>query len=359
VERALDAGAIVGAEGADTLDDVRQLRAPERLASERGAAADEARLGDAAEVEHDLEQLVGPPELREALPEPGREDREKLGEVVVGWRKSDRLCRLRRFHRFHGRGGVPGARRILSQRLRRPAPSLRIMRAMRRPAPLALACLLTLAVPAAAHGDERLRYRWSLRGFVGALASLFVPGGGDGQLSLVRGPNGVERGELLVTSTESRSGEYFRYGSEWEGESGRMLRAWSDLFWRGERKSKEESIRADGVIDVVFGIHTLRRDPPEVARRLEIWSDGRLYPVLVVPGERETRRLRGREVGVRRYSVRGLQVPGRRVWRGELELWIADDEEATPVEILVSRRGARVLLQLVEEPHSAEGGNSP
>jgi hypothetical protein len=95
------------------------------------------------------------------------------------------------------------------------------------------------------------------------------------------------RGELLVTSTKSDRGDYFRYGSEWESASGRTLRAWSDLLWRGEQKSKRSEVDQAGVIDIVSGIQLLRRDPPAAARRLEIWSDGRLYPVVVLPRGRE------------------------------------------------------------------------
>jgi Protein of unknown function (DUF3108) len=192
--------------------------------------------------------------------------------------------------------------------------------------------------------EETLIYRWHLSGFVGVLASIFVPSGGEGKLSVVRLPDGHLQSELVVTSSQSEKGDSFLYGAEWDPVSGRTVRAWSDLVWRGERKSKKDEVDKTGVIDVVSGIYTLRRDPPTVARRLEIWSDGRLYPVLVIPRESETRTLEGREVNVRHLSVRGLSIPDRRLWKGALDLWIADDPAATPVEIMVSRTGAHVRL---------------
>ena len=100
------------------------------------------------------------------------------------------------------------------------------------------------------------------------------------------------------------------------------------------------------VIDVASGILTLRHDPPTLPRRLEIWSDGRLYPVVVMPLERERRRLQGREVVARRYSIQGVVVPGQRRWKGRLDLWLADDGIATPVEIVVDRGFASVQLLL-------------
>jgi hypothetical protein len=201
------------------------------------------------------------------------------------------------------------------------------------------------AVPAA---EETLRYRWKLDGFVGSLASLFVPSGGEGALSLSRLPNGHLKSELLVTASERAKGDYFRYGSEWQPASGETVRAWSDLVWRGERKSKQAEVDQPGVIDVVSGIQLLRRQPPTAARRMEIWSDGRLYPVLVLPRGTERRRLEGRDVLARHLTVRGLKIPGRKVWQGELELWIADDEAATPLEIAVVRKGARVRLSFLD-----------
>lgn len=240
------------------------------------------------------------------------------------------------------------------------------MRALRIAAVL---LLCSVSGPGPAHADETLRYRWKLSGFAGALASLFVPGGGEGVLSFVPlADQRIVRGELLVTSKESDKGDYFRYGSEWTAPDGPTLRAWSDLVWRGEAKSKRSDVEQPGVIDIVSGIHILRHNPPAAPRRMEIWSDGRLYPVLVLPRGVEKRRLEGREVQARHLEVLGLKVADRKQWKGDLHLWIADDEQATPVEIQVERKGVRVRLEFVDRgtdappagppapPESPEGG---
>ncbi|HEX9799299.1 MAG TPA: DUF3108 domain-containing protein [Thermoanaerobaculia bacterium] len=226
----------------------------------------------------------------------------------------------------------------------------------RAAAALPLVAWLFAASPASA--GESFHYRWSLRGFLGTLASLFVPGQGEGLLTVEQLPGGRERSELRVTSTESDAGEYFVYGSEWDPAGRRTLRAWSDLVWRGEKKAKQAELADDNVLDIVAAIQLLRRERPEYALRLEIWSDGRLYPVVVLPRERERRRLAGREVEARHFSVHGVSLPGRRLWKGELDLWIAGDVVATPVEIVVARRGARVRLQLVETPTLAPAAPS-
>jgi hypothetical protein len=213
------------------------------------------------------------------------------------------------------------------------------------PGTLWLCLALLAASPAAA--EERLEYRWKLDGFVGAVAGLFFPSKGEGSLSRETLPNGRWKSELLITS-EARDGEFFRYGAELEPASLTTVRAWSASHWRGKSKAKESAVEAAGVIDIVSGIQVLRQDPPALPRPMEIWSDGRLYPVLVVPHGTGRRTLEGREVAVRHYVIRGIERPGRKLWKGGLELWLADDAAATPVEIVVTRSAARVRLELVE-----------
>ena len=49
------------------------------------------------------------------------------------------------------------------------------------------------------------------------------------------------------------------------------------------------------------------------------------------------------------FAIRGAEVEGQRLWKGKLDLCLANDEAATPVEISILRRGARIQLELVEE----------
>jgi hypothetical protein len=197
-----------------------------------------------------------------------------------------------------------------------------------------LATLVGLALlgPATARAvteDETLLYRWRLDGFLGSVAAIFVPGGGEGELTLRHLPGGRVRSELTITAPE-RS-DFFRYGAEWEPASGTTVRAWSSQLWRGEPKSKQAEVGQTGVIDIATAVHALRRDP-----------------VLVYPRGPERRRIGSETIATHHYAVRAVEVPGRRLWKGELDLWLADDPFATPVEILVSRSSARVRLELVE-----------
>jgi hypothetical protein len=194
--------------------------------------------------------------------------------------------------------------------------------------------------------EEAFQYRWQLRNFIGSLAGLFLPNQGEGSLTFKRDGNGRLMSELTITST-SAQGEYFRYGSEVDTRTLQPIRAWSAYSWRGETKTKSAPIEQEGVLDVASGIYSIRQDPPDKARRMEIWSDGKIYPVVVIPLGNESRKMRdGKKVAVRHYSIRGIDVPGRRKWKGKLDLWLTRDAVATPVEILISRNLADVHMEL-------------
>lgn len=222
---------------------------------------------------------------------------------------------------------------------------------------LAAALGLLLMVPAAAVAqqartpDEEFQYHWQLRNFVGNLAGLFLPNQGEGLLTFKSDKNGRMRSELTITSNSTRNGEYFRYGSEVDTRTLQPIRAWSAYSWRGETKSKSSEIDQDGVLDVASGIYSIRQDPPTKTRRMEIWSDGKVYPVVVIPLGNETRKLRdGKKIDVRHFSIRGINVPNRRRWKGKLDLWLARDAAATPVEIVISRNLADVHMELKSLP---------
>lgn len=226
--------------------------------------------------------------------------------------------------------------------------------------PLLAALLLAAAALAPAHAvqalpaDEEFRYRWQLSNFVGSLAGLFLPNQGEGELSFKAEGNGQLRSELLITSKEGGAGEYWRYGSVIDTQRLQPIRAWSSYLFRGKTKSKSSEIEEQGIMDVVSGIYSIRRDPPTQPRNMEIWSDGRVYPVVVVPVGLERRTLPGgRSVAARHFSIRSRPVKGsgrdgeRKKWKGKLDLWLTPDAAAVPVEIHISRNLADVRLQLL------------
>lgn len=213
-------------------------------------------------------------------------------------------------------------------------------------AALAFSALPALAAEAA---PEELHYRWNLGRLLGRVAGIFLPSEGDGVMTLKRA-NGDYVTELLITSEHSRDGEFWRYGSQIDPASGFAERAWSSYRWRGEAKSKQDDLGGDAVMDVVSGIYAIRRDPPTAARHMEIWSDGKVYPVVVIPKGEERRTVDGTSVATRHYTIRGYKTRDGRYWKGTLELWLAKDAAATPVEIHITRDLAALQLRLQELP---------
>lgn len=197
--------------------------------------------------------------------------------------------------------------------------------------------------------NEEFRYRWQLRNFMGAVAGLFLPNQGEGSLTFMR-TNGHLRSELTITSPQSKQQGYFRYGSEIDVRTLQPIRAWSSYSWRGESKSKNEPVDKEGVLDVAAGIYAIRSDPPTKSRKMQIWSDGKIYPVVVIPMGLETRQLPHGKVQARHYSIRGVNLRGQRKWKGKLDIWLATDEANTPVEILISRNMADVRMELMSRP---------
>jgi hypothetical protein len=199
---------------------------------------------------------------------------------------------------------------------------------------------------------ERLDYRWRLQGAAGALAGLFFPRRGEGMLREGILPDGKHRSDLLITSKDSGKGEFWSYGAEFEPATSNTRRAWSSYVFRGKRQAKSQNIDEHGITDITAGIHRLRRERPRTAVRQRIWSDGKVYNVNVTPlGSENLVLLKGSARPLTdRYAIEGVAGPGERLWKGRIELWLARDERATPLQILIERGWASVLLQLEDPP---------
>ncbi len=193
-------------------------------------------------------------------------------------------------------------------------------------------------------------YRWDLAGLGGAVAGLFFPDEGDGVLSFELSEDGEMRNELSITAEKTEDGEHFTYGSRIDAATGHSVEAWSSYRWRGRTKSKRQDVEEPAVVDIVSGIYAIRLDPSAERRRLEVWSDGKLYPVEVVPRGRGFRTVAHQKIEASRFVIRGLQVPDRRRWKGKVEVWLSVDGKATPVEIRISRSFATVRLRLQSLP---------
>ena len=198
-------------------------------------------------------------------------------------------------------------------------------------------------------GDEMLVYRWRVEGVKGLILRLVAPGRGEGSLTTVLNEQGQFETELHMSAEQRRQGDFWRYGSSVDPVARRSLKAWTAQKIGDKRKSSEADLEDDDVIDLASGILLVRRDPPKQRRRMRIWSNGKLYPVVIEPLGTDRAEFRGRLTTVRRYAISGYRVPGEREWKGGLELHLADDASATPVEMHVLNKGVHARLRLDEE----------
>ncbi|MEZ5331695.1 MAG: hypothetical protein R2991_06505 [Thermoanaerobaculia bacterium] len=207
-------------------------------------------------------------------------------------------------------------------------------------------------------GGETLVYEWSLGGFLGKLAAAIVPGHGDGALATRPVDEGLEL-ELLITSPHSEKGDFWRYSAVIDRESGRTLRAESSYRFRGKSKEKEADLSEMDVIDVASGIHWIRKTRPQEAADLSIWSDGKVYPVVVESRGWQQRSVDGHTHNLEWFSVRAREVEGEPEWKGSLDLYLSPGEDAEPLEIVVDRKWARVRLELVDETTATNSPSRP
>jgi hypothetical protein len=232
-----------------------------------------------------------------------------------------------------------------------------------------LLLLAALALPAAARAaepspstppaSEEFHYRWALHNFLGTIAGLFLPNHGEGELTFKTTESGHLKSERMITSREA-GGDYWRYGAEIDPARLQPIRAWSSYAWRGKSKSESQEITQQGVIDIVSAIYSIRNDPPEKPRRVDIWSDDKVYPVLIMPRGSERRTLPAGAVDTRHYAIRGIDSgAGRRQWKGKVDLWLATDPAATPVVIQISRSLADVRLELTSLPKPVQAAARP
>jgi hypothetical protein len=235
---------------------------------------------------------------------------------------------------------------------------------LRRTAAGALAAALLAAWTPVAGATEELFYGWELKGMGGAILGLFFPDSGDALLRTEAGPGELSHTVLELTSPR-REGEFYRYGSEIDAD-GLPVRVWSSYQFRGKSKSRERDIADEEVLDFASAIQMLRRERPAGERWIRLWSDGREYPLVVVPSDEEPVDCDGRTWTARRYVIEGRKVEGEKLWKGRFQIWLADDAEATPVRIVGEKGMLTVRLELdqvsrdgvfVEDPASRADAN--
>ena len=196
-------------------------------------------------------------------------------------------------------------------------------------------------------GGEAVRMRWKFTGFLGFLASLFVPSSGNALLTTVPDKDGTLGIELLLTAPK-REGEYFIYGAQIDQETGSTVAVWNRQSFRGKKKEKHTEIEQPRVIDYASAIYHLRWSAPERPTLITIWDRGKTYAAEIKPLGTKRRKIGGKKIEVRGYAVRGVKMEGSDSFDDKIFLYFARDSQSTPVEIVAKRGVLRVRMQMVE-----------
>lgn len=223
---------------------------------------------------------------------------------------------------------------------------------------------------ATAPSTEQYSYSWRLRGALSWIARLAFPTSGVGELRNVRTSSSAMESQLLITSTGSKEG-YYVYKSEIDPSLQRTLMSYHGYSWGGktrkertifdynrkialireeepdEVENREKPLSGPNMRDVLTGIHYLRENADRINApfRADIYSDGKMYPVVFKPTERATYKFNGRQIPARTFLV--TAAPGStKKWPGGLKLWLSDDARNMPLRIEIQRGLASLQLDL-------------
>lgn len=248
---------------------------------------------------------------------------------------------------------------------------------MRKPA-IFLILLAIVATPelraggiCATPGTEQFRYSWKLRGGLAWIAGgLRFPTRGTGELKTVYATNGSIDSQLRITD-RGGDGFYLYHSLIDENNNNRTLQTYHGYSWgnkshseqtkfdyvKGQARIHEESaesienrvkkLPSSELRDVLTGIHYLRTNAATLRApmRTDIYSDGKLYPVVFKPAGRERIEIRNEKVTAHAYVIAAAPHALRK-WPGAVKVWLSADERRIPLRIELQRNLATLRLDL-------------
>lgn len=228
--------------------------------------------------------------------------------------------------------------------------------------------------PCSSRDTEEFNYSWRLRGGLAWIAGLRFPTSGVGALRT--GVPSAEKddiaSELVIRPSKGRSGFYI-YQSQIDTAGQKTLMTYHGYsFGNRERKertlfdyvkrlarirkqtddeaveSRVKPIPHKDMRDILTGIYFLRRNAETMERPLtsDIYSDGKLYPVVFKPGKRHSFIVAGEMVEARAYDIEAAPGEASKKWPGGLRVWLTDDARHVPVRIEIRKNFASLQLDL-------------
>jgi len=248
-----------------------------------------------------------------------------------------------------------------------------------KPALLALAVMLAASSAQAERlecGSNRrmevVTYDWDLNGFLSFFAGFRFPTEGSGTLATVVRSNSTVATELRIISDEGER-DLYQYQSEidpmtlgtivsldgykFEGRqrattttfdyaAKTMRREKVDTKKGGPPTVKIDPIPHGEIRDVLSVIYYLRKSATKLQKPLEtkVYSAGKLYSVLLTPGNVTTLVLGGTKYDARQYTISATESETKK-WPGDVSFWLTRDEQAIPARILIRQKGASLDLR--------------
>lgn len=216
---------------------------------------------------------------------------------------------------------------------------------------------------------EDLRYSWRLKGPLAWVAGIAFPTSGNGSLKTNSPSANLLDTELLISGAENDG--FYIYQSQIQESDARTVTSYHGYSWRDKRRSertlfdyvkrlvrirKENTERIEdrvkplpqaAVRDVLTGIYFLRQNASKISSPVtsEIYSEGKMYPVVFKPLGTENITFKGMKLGTRKFEI--TAAPGlEKKWPGGVKVWLADDEAHTPLRIEIKRDFAALQLDL-------------
>jgi hypothetical protein len=216
---------------------------------------------------------------------------------------------------------------------------------------------------------EDLRYSWRLKGPLAWIAGIAFPTSGNGSLKTNSPSENLLDTELVISGAENEG--FYIYQSRIQESDARTVTSYHGYAWRDKRRSertlfdyvkrlvrirKENTERIEdrvkplpqtAVRDVLTGIYFLRQNAAKISTPVtsEIYSEGKMYPVVFKPLGTENISYKGMNLGTHKFEI--TAAPGlEKKWPGGVKVWLADDEAHTPLRIEIKRDYAALQLDL-------------
>jgi hypothetical protein len=222
---------------------------------------------------------------------------------------------------------------------------------------------------------ESFKYSWKLRGGLSWVAGIMFPTSGVGELKTTypaAGRNAIDS-SLLITAPAGKSG-FYAYETQIEASGQRTLMTYHAYSWKDKSRKertlfdyaaglarmhketpekqwdKVDRIPPGAFHDVVSAIYYLRQNAATIRGPVmtSIYSDGKSYPVIVRPANRQVFTIGTQQIGASGFEI--VDAPGGKKWPGGMKIWLSDDARRIPfrIEIIQSMASLQLDLQSID-----------